>query len=42
MSPFGHRSNKKTGKGLPEIIAFIVERGMLPARQLTPADAGRA
>jgi urease accessory protein len=25
-------SNMKTGKGLQDIIAFIVDRGMLPAR----------
>ena len=25
-------SNLKTGQGLPEIIAFIVDKGMLPAR----------
>ena len=25
-------SNMKTGKGLQDIIAFIVERGMLPVR----------
>ena len=30
--PFVFR-NLKTGQGLAEIIAFIVDKGMLPARQ---------